>query len=196
MKVTRVLLPSARPSPVGVKAVRVTGRRCRARSPLPVPDLRGSREVNLAVEIPALRVYQAERMPADISLTDSIEAEEVLRLYRANAWSSAEKPDALLAALENSHSLATARLGGELVGLANVISDGHLVAYFPHLLVHPEHQRRGIGRQLMVALLSRYRGFHQLLLTADGEAVRFYEAMGFERAGKTVPLWIYEGTEH
>ena len=82
------------------------------------------------------------------------------------------------------------------MGIGNAISDGHLVAYFPHMLVHPDHQRQGIGRLMMEALLERYRGFHQLMLTADGEAVQFYERLGFSRAGRTVPMWVYAGTEH
>lgn len=135
-------------------------------------------------------------MQATISLSDAIEADEVVALYKANAWSSAEKPTQLLAALRNSHSLATARIDGELVGLANAISDGHLVVYFPHMLVHPQHHRQGIGRLLMQALLAKYQSFHQLMLTADGDTTSFYEAMGFTRAGSTIPMWIYAGTEH
>jgi GNAT superfamily N-acetyltransferase len=135
-------------------------------------------------------------MQPAVSLSDPIGTEEVVALYRANAWSSAEKPDHLLGALRGSHSLVTARSSGKLVGIGNAISDGHLVVYFPHLLVHPDHQRRGIGRLMMNMLLERYRGFHQLMLTADGEAVRFYESLGFSRAGRTVPMWVYAGTEH
>ena len=134
-------------------------------------------------------------LPA-VSLSDTIGTEEVVALYRANAWSSAERPNELLAALRSSHSLITARLSGKLVGIGNAISDGHLVVYFPHLLVHPDHQRQGIGRLMMEELLERYRGFHQLMLTADGEAVQFYERLGFSRAGRTVPMWVYAGTEH
>ena len=131
-----------------------------------------------------------------ISLGDRIETGEVVELYRANGWSSAEKPVELLAALRNSHALATARIGGRLVGLGNAISDGHLVVYYPHLLVHPEFQGRGIGKRLMAALQERYRGFHQQMLTADGKALEFYRKMGFERAGKTEPMWIYAGHDH
>jgi GNAT superfamily N-acetyltransferase len=131
-----------------------------------------------------------------ISLSDPIAQEEVLSLYVANRWSSAEKPDLLMRALRNSHALATARVGGRLVGLVNAISDGHLVAYFPHMLVLPEFQRQGVGRQLMAAMLERYRDFHQLMLTADGDAVAFYEAMGFTRAGRTISMWIYAGNDH
>lgn len=71
------------------------------------------------------------------------------------------------------------RIDGRLVGLANAISDGHLDVYFPHMLVHPEYHRRGIGRLIMRAPLARYSGFHQLMLTADGDAVRFYQTEQF-----------------
>jgi len=135
-------------------------------------------------------------MTATVSLTDSINDDEVISLYRANGWSSAEKPNLLLAALKNSHSLVTARLEGRLVGIGNAISDGHLVVYFPHMLVHPDAQRQGIGRQMMTLLLDKYAGFHQLMLTADGDAIDFYKSLGFSRAGKTEPMWIYGGTEH
>jgi ribosomal protein S18 acetylase RimI-like enzyme len=135
-------------------------------------------------------------MEATVSIGDRVEESEVVALYAANGWSAAGKPVQLLAALRDSHTLATARRGGALVGLGNAISDGHLVVYFPHLLVHPECQRQGVGRRLMEALLERYRGFHQLMLVADGGAVDFYRSMGFERAGRTTPMWIYAGGEH
>ena len=131
-----------------------------------------------------------------ITLADEIELSEVIDLYRANEWSSAEKPDELIAALRGSHCLVTARIDSKLVGIGNAISDGHLVVYYSHLLVHPDHQRRGIGRSMMKQLQSRYLDFHQQMLTADGKAVKFYEQLGFSRAGQTKSMWIYSGTEH
>lgn len=135
-------------------------------------------------------------MALSISLDDRIETDEVIALYRANDWSSADKPEQLLAALRNSHSLVTARVDGRLVGLGNAISDGHLVVYYPHLLVHPEFQGQGVGRQMMDALQQRYAGLHMQMLTADGRAISFYENLGFSRAGQTQPMWIYAGGEH
>jgi GNAT superfamily N-acetyltransferase len=135
-------------------------------------------------------------MHIDIALNDQIDTDEVLEIYTANQWSSADQPEALMAALRNSHSLVTARSGGKLLGLGNAISDGFLVVYFPHMLVHPRHQGQGIGRQMMAALLTKYAGFHQQMLTADGKAVAFYQSLGFVRAGQTEPMWIYAGTEH
>lgn len=137
-----------------------------------------------------------DSMDITVSFADQLEQDEVIRLYRANGWSSAEKPVRLMAALRNSHALVTARIEGELVGLGNAISDGHLVVYFPHMLVHPAQQGKGVGRLMMGAMLERYAGFHQMMLTADGAAIDFYKALGFERAGKTEPMWIYAGSEH
>jgi GNAT superfamily N-acetyltransferase len=135
-------------------------------------------------------------MEIKIKLNDQIERNEVLALYSANESSSAKKPGQLMAALLNSHSLVTARESGTLVGLGNAISDGHLVVYYPHMLVHPDYQRKGIGKKMMAAMQTRYAGFHQQMLTADGKAIEFYQALGFERAGKTQAMWIYAGNEH
>ena len=43
-----------------------------------------------------------------VSGSDAINTDEVIDLYQANGWSSAERPTELLAALRNSHSLVTA----------------------------------------------------------------------------------------
>lgn len=122
--------------------------------------------------------------------------EEILELYRANHWSSAEKPDQLMAALRGSHSLLTAWDGNRLLGLVNAISDGALVVYYPHLLVHPDAQGRGIGAALLRAMTARYAGFHQHVIMADGDAIGFYEKLGFTAAGRTRSMWIYDGADH
>jgi GNAT superfamily N-acetyltransferase len=130
------------------------------------------------------------------SETRDLPLEGVLALYRANGWSSADKPESLHSALLASHSLVTAWDGSRLVGLGNAISDGHLVVYYPHLLVLPGYHGRGIGTRLMRMLMGRYAGFHQQMLVADGRAIEFYRKCGFERAGKTEPTWIYSGHDH
>ncbi len=131
-----------------------------------------------------------------IKINDAIDETEVIELYRLNQWSSADKPKKLMQALRHSHTLVTARIDGKLVGIGNAISDGFLVVYYPHMLVHPAHQRQGVGRKMMWAMQDVYAGFHQQMLTADGSAISFYESLGFERAGKTEPMWIYAGSEH
>jgi len=130
------------------------------------------------------------------SETRDLPLDSVLALYLANGWSSADKPELLQKALQGSHSLVTAWDGDKLVGLGNTLSDGHLVVYYSHLLILPEYQGRGVGTRLMQMLMARYQSFHQHILVADGRAVEFYRKCGFERAGKTEPMWIYAGRDH
>jgi len=135
-------------------------------------------------------------MDIKISETRDIEIEEIIALYKANGWSSAEKPTDLYNALLNSHSLITAWDGNKLIGLGNAISDGYLVVYYPHLLVYPNYQGKGIGKMIVEKMQEKYGDFHMQMLTADGKAVDFYQKAGFVRAGKTQPMWIYKGDEH
>ena len=135
-------------------------------------------------------------MAIELSERRDIELGKIILLYRVNKWSAADKPNELYKGLINPHSLISAWGGNKLVGLGNAISDGHLVVYYPHLLVHPDYQGKGIGRMIMDKMQEKYAGFHMQMLTADGEAIEFYKKMGFVRAGKTQPMWIYRGEEH
>ena len=128
--------------------------------------------------------------------TKTIDADRIVALYAANDWSAAAKPEQLHAALSNSDALISAWDGGRLVGLGNAITDGHLVVYYPHLLVHPDYRGRGIGRAIMQRMIAKYRGLHQHMLIADADAAAFYERCGFRRAGATQPMWIYDGDDH
>lgn len=122
--------------------------------------------------------------------------EEIIPIYELNGWSSAQKPELLHQALLNSHHLVSAWKEKELIGIGNAISDGFLVVYYPHLLVHPDYQGEGIGRKLVEILKQRYKGFHMHILVAEHKAIPFYEKCGFVRAGNTEPMWIYVGGDH
>lgn len=140
------------------------------------------------------RKYVAEVI--QYSDTRDLPLEDVLALYRANHWSAAEKPELLHKALLSSHSVLTAWDGDKLVGLVNAISDGHLVVYYPHFLILQEYRGRGIAEQLANRMLARYEGFHQHVMLADARAINFYRQLGFKRAGRTEPMWIYDGEDH
>ncbi len=127
---------------------------------------------------------------------ENIPIAQVVTLYKANNWSAANKPEQLYKGLLNSDSLITAWDNETLIGLGNAISDGHLMVYFPHLLVLPKYQNRGVGKAVMEQMQLRYKDFHMQMLTADVEAISFYKKMGFKKAGNTKPMWIYQGNEH
>jgi GNAT superfamily N-acetyltransferase len=128
--------------------------------------------------------------------THHIPKDAIVRLYQENKWSAAEKPDELVQALVNSHCLITAWDGDVLVGLGNALSDGYLVVYYPHLLVSPQYQHRGIGRRIMEIMQAKYKGIHQQVLLAVDNAVPFYEKCGFQHARTVKPMWIYDDYDH
>ena len=131
-----------------------------------------------------------------IEETREFNSSEILEIYKLNKWSAFQKPELLIKGLKNSHCLIIASYDNKVVGLGNAISDGHLVVYFPHLLIHPDYQGKGIGTLIIDKLKEKYNGFHQQMLTADNDAIDFYTKKGFDKAGKTQSMWIYEGNDH
>lgn len=117
-----------------------------------------------------------------LEISTEFNAQEIQTLYEAVGWSAYTKElNTLLAGLQNSDRVVLAREAGELVGLARVISDGYTIAYLQDILVHPKHQRSGLGRKLVMAALEPYSLVRQTVLLTDDEPSQraFYEALGF-----------------
>lgn len=112
------------------------------------------------------------------------ELDELLKLYASVGWTAYTRdPEALARALRQSTFVWTARSGGgELVGLVRGMSDDVSLLFVQDILVCPDWQRRGVGRALMTAVLTRFAHVMQtVLLTDDGpEQLAFYESLGFQ----------------
>jgi len=113
--------------------------------------------------------------------------DEVYLLYDSVGWYGYTRDLYVLCrSLEGSHLVVTARdPDGLLLGLARTISDGSTICYVQDLLVHPEHQRQGIGRALTQHLIGRYSHCRSFLLSTDDESTpdgaashAFYRSMG------------------
>lgn len=135
-------------------------------------------------------------MEIELRTNASINTDAILDLYEANNVSSVEIPTELILALKNSHTLIQAFHKEQLIGLGNAISDGYLVVYYPHLVVHPDFQGEGIGQKIMTEMTNIYEGFYQQIVLADKRATDFYKKCGFEKAGNTESMWIYTGEEY
>ncbi len=73
---------------------------------------------------------------------------------------------------------------------ARTVSDGESICSIQDILVHPDAQRRGVGRALVQDLQQRYRHGMFVALTTDAEgtpdAARshpFYRSLGFRPHG-------------
>lgn len=108
---------------------------------------------------------------------------DLVDLYSAVGWLIyATDPEGLARAVDNSTYVVTARDDdAQLVGLARCVSDDVSIMYLQDVLVHPDHQRQGVGTELVVACLRRFGHVRQkVLLTDDDESqLQFYRALGY-----------------
>lgn len=107
---------------------------------------------------------------------------EVLALYKSVGWSMYTRdPARLERALTHSLTVLSAYEGKQLVGLIRAVGDGETILFIQDLLVLPEYQRRGIGKQLIEALLARFPEVRQRVLLTDNDPKTrsFYKAAGF-----------------
>jgi len=116
--------------------------------------------------------------------TKDIPIEKLLPLYEAVDWPNYTRhPQQMADALAHSDWACSAWLGDELIGLVRAHSDGYFIAWVQDILVHPRHQRRGIGRELLSRCLRRYEHVGAVALFTDDEPRQqaFYEALGLRR---------------
>jgi ribosomal protein S18 acetylase RimI-like enzyme len=66
-----------------------------------------------------------------------------------------------------------------LVGAVRVLTDGYFFATVPEILVDPDYQRRGIGRELMVRALAAAPR-NTLFFGAQPQSVGFFKKLGCE----------------
>nr|WP_255353979.1 MULTISPECIES: GNAT family N-acetyltransferase [Microbulbifer] len=87
-----------------------------------------------------------------------------------------------------------ARIGGEVAGFVSVWAQSN---FLHHLFVSPKHQRKGIGKALISAIVCEF-GLPMSLkcIKENTQACRFYEKLGWqpreESIGPEGPYILYE----
>jgi len=111
--------------------------------------------------------------------------EQLVTLYNSVGWvaytNEQERPKLLLA-LQNSTYVVSAWRGDQLIGLARGLSDEVSIFYLQDILVHPNFQQQGVGRQLLSNCLDRFEHVRMKVLLTENEEkqIRFYEAMDYK----------------
>ena len=80
--------------------------------------------------------------------------------------------------LRGSNMIVTAREDGEIAGVLRGISDGEWVCYVADLVVHEDHQRKGIGKGLLDTCKSILGAGMGIVLVAYPQAEAFYRRVG------------------
>ena len=119
---------------------------------------------------------------------DAYDEREILPLYASVGWTAyTDRPDVLQKGFENSLLCLAAYEDDRMIGLVRAVGDGQTVVLIQDILVHPAHQRQGVGTRLMDALLKRFPHVRQIQLLTDDtpKTVSFYESLGFKAVDAT-----------
>lgn len=109
-----------------------------------------------------------------------VPASALADLRQSVGWSRMER-DLTDPMLRNAFHLC-AFDGKRLVGYVCVVSNGVTDAYIQDLIVHPNYQKQGVGRQLMQHTLDRLRaeGIYMVsVIYGDARLQAYYEDFGF-----------------
>jgi len=102
---------------------------------------------------------------------------DVTNLFRSVGWGQRD-PEQVCSAFAKSTFKCFAFNDAKLVGFGRTIDDGRYYATIVDVVVHPDYQRQGIGRQIMQSLKAALNGFLVITLTAAPEVQPFYMKLG------------------
>ncbi|MFO7969048.1 MAG: GNAT family N-acetyltransferase [Candidatus Izemoplasmatales bacterium] len=114
-----------------------------------------------------------------------IEIDKLVSLYSAVKWESySNHPNLLNKIIKNSLFSISAWDETNLIGLIRVVGDDLSIIYIQDLLVLPEYQRKGIGKELLNKILIKYKHIKQIVLITDknDKANYFYKSLGMKLA--------------
>ncbi|MDR0983772.1 MAG: GNAT family N-acetyltransferase [Ruminococcus sp.] len=122
---------------------------------------------------------------SQITYTNTITVEEYNALFRAVGWGDFQ-PEQLTNAIKNSTFIIVAKDGERIIGAARIVWDGGDGALLRDVVVLPEYQGHGIGRELVKrtidfiqqALRPGWVVRYDLIASTGKDG--FYSKLGFE----------------
>ena len=122
--------------------------------------------------------------------TKTFEPKDLQDLFLSVEWSSGHYPEKLVVAMKNSASVFTAWSNEKLAGLINALDDGIMTAYVHYLLINPDYQGKGIGKELVRLIVEKYKDYLRIVLIAYNKEVDFYKQCGFETGEEKTSMFI------
>lgn len=116
--------------------------------------------------------------------------EDLKDLFLSVEWSSGHFPDKLAIAMKNFETVFSAWDGEKLVGLVSSMDDGIMTAYVHYVLVRPDYQKKGIGKELLRRVREKYEDYLRIVVISYDAEIEFYESCGFEKSDDSSPMFI------
>jgi aralkylamine N-acetyltransferase len=126
--------------------------------------------------------------------SEGVDWQELIALFKRTNLGGREG-DKVRRAFERSSLVCFAMHGSRLIAAGRALSDFEYHAMIYDVAVDPDHQRGGIGSQLMRELLSRLPVW-RVLLIADADAQPFYQRLGFTAYNDVMAVidrdWLFD----
>ena len=135
-----------------------------------------------------------------IRYVDDITAEEYMELRKKVGWREFPLEEAQ-AGIDNAYMIRCVRDGEQALGVVRLLWDGGYIAFLSDVIVDPEYQGQGIGRELVQTCIDRIKAdakpgykVKMSLMAAQGKEP-FYRKFGFEerpneRLGAGMDQWL------
>ncbi len=132
---------------------------------------------------------------------EQVQFEEIVDLYDAVGWEAyTQNTESLKRAFEKSTYVLVALIDEQVVGVARSISDEVSIHYLQDILIHPDFQKKGIGRELLNLILERFKDVrtHMILTDDEEKQLKFYESLGYKntKSLKNTPLNTFVMMKH
>lgn len=124
--------------------------------------------------------------------THNFSKKELEDLFLSVELYCGEFSDKLVIAMRNFNTVYSAWDGEDLIGLICAMDDGIMNAYINYLLVKPEYQLKGVGKNLVEKIKIHYKDYKRIAVITPEIQSRFYEYCGFEKREDEVPLFLGE----
>jgi GNAT superfamily N-acetyltransferase len=79
--------------------------------------------------------------------------------------------------------------GSELVAAGRALADGADCAYLSGVVVHPQHQGRGLDKEVIRRLVEAAAGHKKIILYANPGREGFYAGLGFLPVNTAMAIW-------
>lgn len=111
---------------------------------------------------------------------DNVNWNELSNLYKIAPLGD-KKPDDLKTIFSNSMYKCFLYSNETLIGVGRALADGMDCSYICDVAIHPDHQGKGLGKNIVKKLIELSKGHNKIILYSNPGKEEFYSKIGFRK---------------
>ena len=119
---------------------------------------------------------------------DNINWDELSNLYKIAPLGD-KRPDDLKIAFSNSMYKYFVYLDKQLIGVGRALADGVDCSYICDVVVHPEYQGKGIGKDIVKKLTQQSKHYNKIILFTSSGKEEFYSKLGYYKMNTAMAIF-------